>query len=114
LPQLRQGDEVPAQTVILEVEGDGCAILTAERTVLNLVMRMSGIAIATRNLVKKVREAGSNVKIAATRKIGLMVNKLLNPVRRVYAITTIIEVTLNIRETINHCFKFATRHTLYV
>jgi len=62
------GDEVPSRTAIAEVEGDGQRILTAERTVLNILMRMSGIATATRRLVRKVRDAGFNVRVAATRK----------------------------------------------
>jgi len=62
------GDEVPSRTVIAEVEGDGRRILTAERTVLNILMRMSGIATVTRRLVRKVQDAGFNVRVAATRK----------------------------------------------
>jgi len=40
----------------------------AERTLLNILMRMCGIATATRRLVRKVEEAGFKVRIAATRK----------------------------------------------
>jgi len=65
---VEDGAEVAAGTVIMEIEGDGRAILTAERTVLNILMRMSGIATATRRLVKKVQDAGFNVRVAATRK----------------------------------------------
>jgi len=65
---VEDGDEVGPETVIAEVEGDGHAILTAERTVLNILMRMSGIATATRKLVRKVRDAGFNIQVAATRK----------------------------------------------
>lgn len=68
IPKVKDGDEVQARTVIAIVEGDGRGILTAERTVLNLISRMSGIATATRRLIKRVREAGYNVRIAATRK----------------------------------------------
>ncbi|MEM1585888.1 MAG: carboxylating nicotinate-nucleotide diphosphorylase [Candidatus Bathyarchaeia archaeon] len=68
LPNVRDGDEVQPGTPIAVVEGDGRGVLLAERTVLNLLSRMSGIATETRNLIKKVKEAGLNVRIAATRK----------------------------------------------
>ncbi|MEM3479980.1 MAG: carboxylating nicotinate-nucleotide diphosphorylase, partial [Candidatus Bathyarchaeia archaeon] len=48
--------------------GDGRALLSVERTALNIFSRMSGIATETRKLVKKIREAGLNVRVAATRK----------------------------------------------
>jgi len=65
---VEDGEEIPSGKVIAEIEGDGRTILMAERTILNLIMRMSGIATATLRLVKKVRDVGFNVKIAATRK----------------------------------------------
>ncbi|MBS7604709.1 carboxylating nicotinate-nucleotide diphosphorylase [Candidatus Bathyarchaeota archaeon] len=68
LPNVREGEEVQPGTSIAEVEGDGRSILLAERTALNLLSRMSGIATETRKLVRKVRDAGLNVRIAATRK----------------------------------------------
>jgi len=60
------GAEVASGTVIAELVGDAHAILTAERTALNLLTRMSGIATATKRLLKKVGER--NVRVAATRK----------------------------------------------
>ena len=66
--KVKDGDEVTAGKVIAELEGDARAVLTGERTALNVLMRMSGIATATKELVKKVRKAGLNVRIAATRK----------------------------------------------
>ncbi|MBS7642568.1 carboxylating nicotinate-nucleotide diphosphorylase [Candidatus Bathyarchaeota archaeon] len=61
--RFRRGD------TIFKVRGDARTILAIERTLLNLLSRMCGIATATRRLVDKVREAGLDVKIAATRKI---------------------------------------------
>ncbi len=69
--QVQDGTEVEAGTVIAEVEGDARAILAAERTALNVLMRMSGIATATRRIVKKVLESGFNTRVAATRKTAL-------------------------------------------
>jgi len=64
----KDGDEVASGAIVAYVEGDGRVVLETERTVLNILMRMSGIATATRNLVKKVKGAGLDVRIAATRK----------------------------------------------
>jgi len=65
---VKDGDNVPAGTVIAEVQGEGRDILTAERTVLNILMRMSGIATETNRIVRRIRDAGLKVRIAATRK----------------------------------------------
>jgi nicotinate-nucleotide pyrophosphorylase (carboxylating) len=65
---VRDGDEVDAGQTILEFSGDARNILVAERTVLNLLSRMCGIATATRKLVKALKQARVGTKIAATRK----------------------------------------------
>jgi nicotinate-nucleotide pyrophosphorylase (carboxylating) len=66
--RVKDGDEVATGTVIAEMEGDGRAVLTSERTVLNILMRMSGIATETRRLVNKVKKVNPRVRVAATRK----------------------------------------------
>ncbi|MBS7615054.1 carboxylating nicotinate-nucleotide diphosphorylase [Candidatus Bathyarchaeota archaeon] len=66
--KVKDGDETSADTVIAEIEGDGQKILTAERTALNLLMRMSGIATETRKLVKEIQKIDPKIRIAATRK----------------------------------------------
>jgi len=66
--KVKDGEKVDAGTVLAEVYGRAQDILSAERTVLNILMRMSGIATQTRRLVETVRKAGFNVRIAATRK----------------------------------------------
>ncbi len=65
---VNEGDEVSPNTVIAEVRGDGRAILEAERTALNILSRMSGIATATRKMLKKIRDVNPDARIAATRK----------------------------------------------
>lgn len=67
-PLVKDGKEMKAGTRILEIYGDARTILMAERTVINILSRMSGIATATNRLVKKVRSAGYTVRIACTRK----------------------------------------------
>lgn len=60
------GDEIKAGDVIARVAGPGRSILTGERTALNFLQHLSGIATATRSCVKAV--AGTGVRIADTRK----------------------------------------------
>ena len=62
------GEKIKNKQVLMEISGDAQTILSAERTMLNLLSRMSGIATATRTLTTKLEKAGSKAKIAATRK----------------------------------------------
>ena len=60
------GDAVASGSVLAEVSGPSRSILTAERTALNLLGRMSGVASATAQLVNLVE--GTGAVIADTRK----------------------------------------------
>ncbi len=62
------GEKVKANTTLLEAQGRAANLLTIERTLLNLLQRMSGIATATANLVELVQEINPKIRIAATRK----------------------------------------------
>jgi nicotinate-nucleotide pyrophosphorylase (carboxylating) len=64
--QAQDGANVAAGGVIAEIEGRARALLTGERTALNLLSRLCGIATATRRLVDLV--AGTRAQIADTRK----------------------------------------------
>ena len=64
----RDGNQVKANQVLLMLEGDAQSILAAERTLLNLISRMSGIATQTRKLTQMLKKANAKAKIAATRK----------------------------------------------
>ncbi len=66
--EVADGDEIRSGTVILKISGNARKILSAERTMLNLLSRMSGIATATRRLAEKLRNANAKARIAATRK----------------------------------------------
>ena len=65
---IKDGEEVNEGTVVAEITGEGRSILSAERTALNILMRMSGIATATRNLLEKIKKHEGSIRIAATRK----------------------------------------------
>ncbi|MBZ2166088.1 carboxylating nicotinate-nucleotide diphosphorylase [Methanobacterium spitsbergense] len=59
------GEKLAEDDIIMEIDGDASTILSVERTVLNILMRMSGISTITAMLIEKVN---NNVIIAGTRK----------------------------------------------
>ncbi|MEM3616339.1 MAG: carboxylating nicotinate-nucleotide diphosphorylase [Candidatus Bathyarchaeia archaeon] len=65
---VKDGEKIKPKQVLMKIYGDARTILAVERTLLNIVSRMSGIATATRKLVEKVRKAGYKTIIACTRK----------------------------------------------
>ncbi len=65
---VKEGSLVRPKTTIMNVQGSSRSILSAERTVMNVLMRMSGIATETKKFVDEVKRVNSNVKIACTRK----------------------------------------------
>jgi nicotinate-nucleotide pyrophosphorylase (carboxylating) len=65
---MRDGSLVRKGDVVMKVRGEARSVLKAERTALNLVMRMSGIATNTRAFVTLVQQSDPEVKIAGTRK----------------------------------------------
>ena len=64
--KVSDGDLVTAGTVIATVEGVTRSILLAERSALNFISRLSGIATLTRACVEAVK--GSDTKVRDTRK----------------------------------------------
>jgi nicotinate-nucleotide pyrophosphorylase (carboxylating) len=66
IKRVKDGDLVRVGTIIAEIEGNSRAMLKAERTSLNLLQRLSGIATKTSRFCAKVN--GLNVKIVDTRK----------------------------------------------
>jgi nicotinate-nucleotide pyrophosphorylase (carboxylating) len=66
VPMLADGDEVAPGDRIAGISGRTRSILSGERTALNLLGRMSGVATATAMLVEAV--SGTGVRISDTRK----------------------------------------------
>ncbi|MBS5660074.1 MAG: carboxylating nicotinate-nucleotide diphosphorylase [Clostridiales bacterium] len=62
----KDGDKVSKGDIILTMKGHTVSLLKGERTALNLVQHMSGIATATNRCVELVK--GTNASIADTRK----------------------------------------------
>lgn len=70
---LADGTRISNSDLLMSLEGDASAILLLERTVLNLLMRMSGVASAANHFVDIVKD--SNVRIAGTRKTSPALGK---------------------------------------
>lgn len=69
LALVRDGQLVKADTKILSIDGPARALLTVERTLLNLISHMSGVATATADLVSIAQKAaGGKIRVACTRK----------------------------------------------
>ncbi|MCI4317451.1 MAG: carboxylating.nicotinate-nucleotide diphosphorylase, partial [Thermoplasmata archaeon] len=65
---VREGDRISRGRVVLTLEGDARKILAAERTLLNLLMHLSGVATATAEAVKRARTGPNGLAVYATRK----------------------------------------------
>lgn len=62
----QDGDKISADTPVFGIEGRVRALLTAERTALNLLQRLCGIATFTRRMVEAL--AGTTCRLLDTRK----------------------------------------------
>ena len=65
-PLLAEGSRIPGPAVVARLEGPARALLTGERTALNLLARLSGVATLTARYVDLVD--GTGVTILDTRK----------------------------------------------
>jgi len=65
---VKEGSFIKPNTTIIRIEGKAKAILSAERTALNILMRMSGIATETKRFVDEVKKINRIVRIVSTRK----------------------------------------------
>jgi len=64
------GEEVKTGKVLMKISGKTRTILAAERTILNILSRMSGIATSTRKLVNKLKRRKLKTRVACTRKVA--------------------------------------------
>jgi len=63
-----EGSMVSRGNEVMRIKGRARDILKAERTALNLLMRMSGIATETKKCVEVVKKISKDIEIAGTRK----------------------------------------------
>ncbi len=68
LPLVNDGGSIAAGAEVARLEGPVTAILAAERTLLNFLSRLSGVATSTAAFIDAV--SGTGAAIAATRKTG--------------------------------------------
>ena len=64
----KDGTKLKPNQIILQVSGNARTVLSCERTALNLLSRMSGIASHTNLLVSKIRKINRKTKLYSTRK----------------------------------------------
>jgi len=62
---IKDGSKIKPNQIIMKITGDADKILACERTALNIITRMSGIATQTNEFVKKIPK---KTKVYATRK----------------------------------------------
>ncbi len=64
----KDGAKLKSNQIILQISGNAGTVLSCERTALNLLSRMSGIATQTSFLVSKIRKINTKTKLYSTRK----------------------------------------------
>lgn len=67
-PLVRDGEQIKEGQLMATVEGDVRTLLSGERTALNYLQHMSGVATYTRRMVDMLAEAGSRAQLVDTRK----------------------------------------------
>jgi nicotinate-nucleotide pyrophosphorylase (carboxylating) len=67
-PLMNDGSIIKKGDIVMQIRGEARSVLKAERTALNLIMRMSGIATLTRRFVNIVERYNPKVRITGTRK----------------------------------------------
>lgn len=71
-PEVSDGTRVAKDTIVAQVTGENSEILAYERTILNILGRMSGVATETDNLVSLIKDIPDAPQIASLRKTPLM------------------------------------------
>lgn len=66
--EVKEGEAVTSGAVVMKIEGSTISLLTAERTALNFLQRLTGIATLSRQYADAAAKAGTGVRIVDTRK----------------------------------------------
>ncbi|MCC6998000.1 MAG: carboxylating nicotinate-nucleotide diphosphorylase [Deltaproteobacteria bacterium] len=67
-PRVRDGDAVATRTTLAEVRGPAWALLAGERTGLNFMQRLSGVATQARRYAEAAASGGGGARVVDTRK----------------------------------------------
>ena len=70
---MEEGSEISPKDVLISLRGNARTILLLERTALNLLMRMSGVASAANHYVDLVKDY--DIRVAGTRKTSPAIGK---------------------------------------
>ncbi len=65
---IRDGSSVSKDQTLMEIKGPAKALLAGERTALNILGRMAGIATTVSKIAAQVSKVNPSIKVAATRK----------------------------------------------
>ena len=85
----KDGARLKPSQVVLEVSGSARTVLSCERTVLNLLARMSGIATQTSLLVSKIRKINRKTKLIQQEKQLLVLDFLI---KRLLLLVVVISI----------------------
>ncbi len=121
------GNDVESGTRIASVTGPARGILAAERTALNFLMRLSGIATLTRRYVRLVAATDTKAKVVDTRKttpawrllekyavaMGGGLNHRMDLASGVLIKENHIAITGSVKQAVTRARKFAT-HTVRI
>lgn len=66
--KVKEGETVSNGTVVMTAKGSTISLLTAERTALNFMQRLTGIASLSQRFAKAAAQTGTGVRIVDTRK----------------------------------------------
>jgi len=75
--RVSDGDHVPSGAILARVTGKARGILTAERTALNMLQHLSGIATLTAQYVKAIE--GTGAQLVDTRKTTPGLSAVVSP-----------------------------------
>ncbi len=64
----KDGNTIKANQTVLRITGSAKSVLSCERTALNLLSRMSGIATATNEMVRQIKSVSKKTELYSTRK----------------------------------------------
>lgn len=68
IPIVKDGERVKVGDRVISITGPARKVITAERTALNFLMRMSGIATETSKAMELLKEKGPDTRVCGTRK----------------------------------------------
>ena len=85
----KDGTKLKPNQTILQISGNARTVLSCERTALNLLSRMSGIATQTNFLVSKIRKINKKQTCILQERLHLVSDFLIRKLSRLVVVTSI-------------------------